>query len=153
MSLTNPPPAVTAFADMLIACSSVSAFGITSTSAAWYPSVDNVSTSSTSAAKPYVVIEESTHTRTRFAEAGATSTFGGELKATFVSDSKTTGEMEILGRAVVGELLALSTGLPLRSASAELSGEPDGAIRAADETDTAASYISIDVTVSYGLEA
>jgi hypothetical protein len=154
--MTNEPPALTAFSTMLLACSSLTTFGVTTAAQHWYPSAANEADDATTpVTKPYLVLSEITHTRTKFAEAGATSAFGGTLRATVFADpaTKTVGALEILGRAVCGDLLALSSGLPIRSATCELAGEPDAGIRAADESDTASSIVSIDITVEYGLEA
>jgi hypothetical protein len=122
----------------------------------WFPNAPNESLDSysahTLAAKPYLVLAETDCVRRRFAEQGATPAFSGTLKVDIFSDTKTTGEMEILGRNVCSELLSQSTGLPLRSASSDLANEPEPGQRAADEDVSAASFTSITVIVEYGIE-
>jgi hypothetical protein len=153
MSLTNPPPAVTALRDMLLACSSVTGATI-ATANIYYPSaVAESDDATTPAAMPRMVLGEESNTRTRYAE-GARGLPQGALTAVLQNDAD-VGTLETLARSICDdlELLSHSQGLANVRATVGLASEPDAGQRAADETDTSAKFASITIAIEYGLNA
>lgn len=153
MSLTNPPPAVTALRDMLLACSSVTGAGM-STGDLYYPSaVAEADDATTPAAMPRMILGEDSYSRTRYAE-GARGLPTGNLSAVLQNDTD-VGTLETLARAIADdlELLSHSQGLANVRCNVGLASEPDAAQRAAEETDDSSRFASITITVEYGLNA
>lgn len=153
MSLTNPPPAVTAVRDMLLACSSVTGAGIT-TAKIWYPNAVAGSDDATTVdALPRIVLAEEDRSIIRYAE-GARGLPQGTLLVTLQIDTD-TGTLETLARSVADdlELLSHSQGLPNLRCRTGLASEPDTAQIAGDQTETAARFASITITADYGLSA
>lgn len=155
MSLTNPPPAVTAIRDMLLACSSVTGAGIT-TDKIWYPSAVAESDDATAVdAMPRVVLGEEDFTRNRYAE-GARGLAAGSLVINIQAELG-TGALETLARSICDdlELLSHSQGLANLRCRTGLSSDPDQAMVAADSStgDTSSSFASIVITAEYGLTA
>lgn len=155
MSLTNPPPAVTALRDMLLACSSVTGAGVT-TDTIWYPSAVAESDDATAAsALPRIIIGEETFTRSRYAE-GARGIPGGTLGIVVHADTD-VGTIETLARSIADdlELLSHSQGLANVRCTVGLAAEPDNAQRAADDTtgDTSSKFSAITIAADYGLTA
>ena len=153
MSLTNPPPAVTALRDMIIACASAIAAGIV-TARVWYPAAVAESDDATaSAAMPRVILGEESYTRNRYAE-GARGLPQGTLTAVIQNDTD-VGTLETLARALCDDLefLSHSQGLANVRCNVGLAAEPDAGQRAADETDTSAQFASISIAVEYGLSS
>ncbi len=152
MSWTNPPDAVTQMRTMLLACSSVTGAGFTSPSI-HYPAVALETTNATAAdALPAIAISEDQHTRTRYAE-GARGLPGGTISVSLYMATD-AGTLEALARAIADELelLGMSTGLPIRSAEAELCSDPSEPEVAAGETQTQAAHRKITIVVQYGLQ-
>jgi hypothetical protein len=155
MSLTNPPPAVTALRDMLLACTSVTGAGI-ATGNIWYPSAVAESDDATAVdALPRAIIGEESFTRSRYAE-GARGIPSGTLGVVLQVDTD-VGTIETLARSIVDdlELLSHSQGLANVRCTVGLAAEPDKAQIAADDTsgDTSAKFATITMTVDYGLTA
>lgn len=155
MTLLNPPPAVTAIRDMLLACSSITGAGITTTSI-WYPTAVAESDDATPVdALPRIIVAEDSFTRVRYAE-GARGLPTGSLSIVLCVDTD-AGTLETLGRAVCGDLefLSQTQGLANLTASVGMASDPDAAQIAADDTtgDTASRFCTITITASYGLNA
>lgn len=153
MSLTNPPPAVTAMHDMLLLCSSVTGAGI-GTSNIWYPAAVAESDDATSpATMPRIILGETDYTKNRYAE-GARGLPQGSLSVVLQNDTD-AGTLETLARSICDDLeyLSQSSGLANLRCSTTLASEPDSAQRAADETETSAKFASITITAEYGLTA
>lgn len=147
----SDPDSVTQFKAMLVACASVGSAGIVAGSV-YYPSAVIASDDSTAAAtKPYAVIGEPQHTRTRYAEMGIAGLPGGTLQAVFHFDAGDIATAEAFARTVCNELETQSTGLPIQSASTELSSEPQAEDLAADNTIATAAEVTVTVTVEWGL--
>ncbi len=130
--LTNPPPAIDALADMLDLCSSWGGANI------YYP------TAADSVSGTFAVISPIDEQRTRYAE-GAVPIPSGSLLLTIYKDD-TIGNVETLAQAIQKELLTLSVGLLLRSATVGRCAEAGDALTAGGETRKA-----IDITIEYGL--
>jgi hypothetical protein len=149
MTLANPPPAVTAARDMLLACASLTAAGVT-TSSIHYPTAAIAPDAGTPDGLPCVLLAETSSTRNKYAEIGVAGLPGGTLTATIYA-SLTAGEIETLGRAVAAELLQQSTGLPLTDVSADLCSDPETGNDAEAVTLPAASHRAMTITINYGL--
>lgn len=144
------PGAVTQFRLMLLACASVTTAGIPS-GRLYYPNAVSASDDSTAIATlPYAVLAEERHDRTPFAGPGVLGLPSGTLSATFYF-SAGTGAIEDFGRNVCSELQTQMSGLPIRSASVGVSGEPDPGSLAASTVETNAGQEVITVTVEWGL--
>jgi hypothetical protein len=155
MSLTNPPPAITALSAMLAACSSATTAGMTAANH-WYPSAVAESDDTTTATPlPRMILGEESYTRNRYAE-GARGIPQGSLTIVLHVDTD-VGTIEVLARAIADDLeyLSQTTGLPNVRCQTGLAAEPDPGQRAADETtgDTSAKFTSITITADYGLTA
>ncbi len=146
------PTAITELRTMLLACASVVTVGIPS-GRFYYPDVAITSDAGTTVAtKPYAILAESSHTRTPFAGPGVIGLPSGSLAASFHFDpSMTIGAVEGFCRDVCSELMIQMTGLPIRSASAELSSEPTPGALASDATQATTAEIQATVTVEWGL--
>lgn len=143
MSLTNPPDAITALHDMLVASSAASAAGI-STSTIWYPALAIDPDAGTTDGLPAALLAEETHRQVRYA-AGAGGLPGGTLICTIFKSGYTAGQMEDLGRDIAADLMSQQTGLPITSVNVGLCSDPIGAQRA--ELD----YRTITLTIEWGL--
>lgn len=150
MSLSNPPPAVTALRDMLLLCASVTSYGI-DTVKIWYPEATATPDAGTAVTLPYLVVAEPSSARTRYAD-GAGGLPSGLLTAT-VYAVDTIENLETLGRAIEKELQELQVGLYISDARSELAGRTSLAAEAQAQNDTGANISGIQVTVTYGLGA
>jgi hypothetical protein len=93
---------------------------------------------------PAAVVAEDQRTSTYYAS-GAAGLRGGTLKITIYTQSA-VGVTELLGRAILEELLAQQTGIPFRGGYVGLCGE------ATDATTAAATPISaVELYLEYGL--
>jgi hypothetical protein len=153
MSLANPPPAVTAIRDMLLACTSVTGAGIATANIHYPSAVAESDDATTPAAMPRIILAESDYTKNRYAE-GASGLPQGSL-AIIIQNDTDAGTLETLARAICDDLefLSQSSGLANLKCSTSLASEPDSAQRAADETETSAKFASITITADYGLNA
>lgn len=150
MAWTTPvPPAVSAFRDMLVACPSAVTFGLVQ-ARFHYPKASMSGASG--ATRPHAEIDELNSVRDRYAEQGVIGNPSGTLICTIHSES-TISTMEELSRNLCSELLAQSTGLPIRSANAGRASDPTPGARAADATTATntAAFTSITLTVEWGL--
>lgn len=155
MTLVSPPDSITAFRDMMLACSSVTGAGLT-TGKIWYPSAVAESDDATAVdALPRAILAEEDYTRSRYAE-GARGLPGGRISCT-VSAAVATGVLEALARSIIDdmELLSHSQGLPNLKGSTGLASEPTPGQRAAADgsTHTDAEFSTISMTFDYGLNA
>lgn len=151
MWTTPVPAAIAALRDMVVGCASAVSFGLAQ-GRFHYPKV--TMHGSNAATRPHAELDEVDHVRTRYSEQGVAGNPSGTLICTIHADS-TVPAMEELARNICNELLAQSTGLPLRGANAGRASDPTPAARAADQTtgDTAAEFISITITIEWGLTA
>ncbi len=150
MAWTTPiPAAVSAFRDMIVACASSVSFGLVQANI-HYPKA--VVTGTGAESRPFAVLTEVSHNRSRYAEAGVLGNPSGTLTATIHAES-TVSTLEELARNICSELTQQSTGLPLRSAVCTLSSDPTPGQRAADLTtaDNTAEIREVTITVEWGL--
>ena len=131
--LTNPPPQISALANMLDLCAS-HALDI------YYPEA------TAGTAGNFSIISPMDERRTRYAD-GAASIPSGSILLTIYRDT-TIGTLETQGQAVQKELTSLAVGLLLRGATVGRCAEAGPALNAGGHTRKA-----IDVTVEYGLNA
>ncbi len=144
------PAFVTTFRTMLLACASVTSAGIT-TGRFYYPKAAAAADDSTTpAVKPYAVLAETSHRRAQFMEPSVLGLPSGTLTAAFHFDSD-IGAVEDFCRNVCSELMIVTNGLNVLSASTELSSEPTPGMYAADQDVTTALEIVATVTVEWGL--
>ena len=107
-----------------------------------YPGVDYAS-----ATFPCAIIAEDSRTSATYA-AGANGLRGGTLSIRVYTDSASSiGATEVLGQAILEELLAQPAGIPFRSGSVGLAGESSDAIDAAGTP-----LNGIEITLEYGLD-
>lgn len=131
--LTNPPPAITAAANMLDLCASYALD-------TWYPFAPDGTTGDFGVLNP---VDES---RNRYAE-GMTAIPSGSLLLT-IYKAGTIGVVETQAQAVQKEVCSLSVGLLLRRATVGRCTEAGPSLEAGGETRKA-----IDITIEYGLNA
>lgn len=136
MTLTNAPIALSAFADMVVACAAWTGGSV----ALWYPTATNAVSGTFMV---LVLVEER---RERYAE-GMRGIPSGTIVAMLHADD-TAGNVEQLAQTLIDQLMSQSTGLLLRGASASLCAEAGPAREAGGE-----SRKAIDITVTYGLNA
>ncbi len=151
MTWTSPvPDAITAARDMIVACASAATASLTS-GTFHYPTITMSGTYADS--RPCVIMDQITITRDRYAEPGVLGNPSGTIVATIYLDSSTISTMESLAEDICSELLAQSTGLPLRSAVPGRCSDPTSGQRAADATtaDNTSYFRSISVTIEWGL--
>lgn len=151
MSLTNPPPAVTALRDMLLACSSVTGASIT-TNSIDYPTNAINTESGTPEALPRILLAETDSERARYAEIGVIGLPAGTLIATIQADL-TAGEIETLARSVASDLTGLASGLFLSSVSVGLCSDPATGMEGEERDTAGASHRTITLTITHGLRA
>lgn len=150
MAWTTPiPPAVSAFRDMLVACSSAVSFGLVQ-ARFHYPKASMHGAGA--ATRPHAEIDETNSVRERYAEAGVLGNPSGTLFCTIHAESSIS-TLEELARNLCSELVSQSTGLPIRSCNAGRASDPTPGQRAADATtaDNVAEFRSITITVEWGL--
>lgn len=150
MPYTTPvPPAIGAFRDMMVACASAVSFGLVQ-ARFHYPKVSMHGAGA--GTRPLCILDEMDSTRERYAEPGVLGNPRGVLTATIHAES-TISTLEDLARSLCSELLAQSTGLPLRSANAGRASDPTPGQRAADATtaDNLSDIREITITVEWGL--
>lgn len=135
MTLTNPPPAVTAIHNMLIACASWPVGGTT-----WYPSAADTQSGN------FAVIAEMTNTRDTFAHGVSGIISGSLIVSLHLSD--TIGNAEVLARQLALELSAQNSGLPLRNVQSQMAQDPGPSQVAGGEIRRV-----IEITIDYGLTA
>lgn len=155
MSWDNPPAAVSALRDMIVACASAVSAGLVQANF-HYPTLALGSDDTTTPdARPMCVIAEDDSHRTPYAEPGVAGLPGGLLFATLYSDDLSTGEIEELADNIVNELLLSVSGLPNISASRQRASEPTPGQLAADDTagNSTAAYSGITISITYGLRA
>ncbi len=147
----SEPSAITQFRLMLLASATVAGASIPSARLC-YPYAVTVSDDTTAVTvKPYAVLAEITSARTPFAGPGVLGLPSGTLTATFHFEDSTDGAVELFARDVCSELMTQMSGLPIRSASAELCGEATPGAMAADQTVPSAAEITATITVEWGL--
>lgn len=154
MAWTNPPDVIVELRAMLVACASAVAAGLVQANV-HYPFAIAESDDATSPdSMPRALVEESTHTRTRYAESGVAAIPGGTLGIRIDAELD-IGQLEELGRDLASELASQSTGLPVQSVTVGNAVQESAARRAADATsgDTKAAYRSISLTIEWGLTA
>lgn len=147
----NANAEVVALADMFVATALGVSLGIT-LSKIHYPKIDMTAAS----LRPCVLIESTEGASERYAEMGVAGNPVGVLTAVLIADpSVSIAQMETYGRTFKHQLSALSTGLPVRSISAELSSDMNPGQRAAEDTtaDAQAGYRSVRFTISWGLSS
>ncbi len=131
--LTNPTPAIDALADMLDLCASYALD-------TYYPDAAD------GTAGNFGIINPVDERRSRYAE-GMTAIVGGSLLLT-IYKADTIGNLELQAQAVMKELISLSVGLLLRSATVGRCSVAGPSLNASGETRKA-----IDITIEYGLNA
>lgn len=138
MTLTNPTALVTAVKNSLDAC----AVWVSESGSVWYPKAP------AGTAPPFAVIAPGGTTVSRVA-AGSIGIPAGSVDVEFTFDaaSKTIGQAETFAETLEQQLVALQTGLFIRSALPSLASEPDGGTKAAGDDE-----ISITITIDFGLE-
>lgn len=150
----NPPAAVDALADMIVACASAVTAGLTS-ARMHYPAA-SITNDDTTTADPLPLCEigEESAGRTPYCEPGVRGLPGGTLVATIYADMS-TGELETLADSICEELNLSVTGLANVNASRVRASEPTpGQRAAADSTGaTVPAITAISINVSYGLRA
>ena len=137
MPMTGASGLLTQLQTQIAACASWSA----GSSGVHYPSIEFAS-----ATFPCCVIAEMNRTSEYYAS-GASGLRGGTLKITIYSTG-TVGATEVLGQAIVEELLAQQTGIAFRSGSVVLAGEATDAMDAAQTT-----VSGVELDLEYGLSA
>lgn len=152
MSWSNPPPAVDALRTQILACAEATAASIASGNI-HYPAATLAPDAGSADSLPAVVLAETSHTRTRYAEVGVTPLPGGELTMTIHRDTD-AGTLETSARAFASQLPAVVAGLPISGISVGLCSDPSEGMTAVDDGGVAAaSYRSITLTITYGLGA
>ena len=139
MALTNPPPAVQAYADMLNACAAWTALS----GEIWYPSValgDSVGAETTD----FIIIEDPEF----LPRAMAPGIFidGGRLVAQLFVYSADASAIEKTAREIAGQLKTQVAGLPIREVLVGMAGEP-----MAPELAGATGLWQIGIETTYGL--
>ena len=120
MTLTNAPAIITQLSTQLAACA-----GWTTTSAThWYPNLP-----ASGATFPAAVLFEDQRTSSIYA-AGAGGLQGGTL-GIHIYSSGTIGQVEDLGRTILGQLLAQFVGIPWDSSNCGLSSDTEPGMVAA----------------------
>lgn len=138
MSLTDAPSIITKLGEHLVACASWSP----GASGLWYPEAP-ASTSGT-----HAVLVPASMQRTRYAE-GANGLLGGTLWILlYVVGTESLGDAETLAGNLVNELMAQHTGIPFRSITYELAGDPGAA-----KTVGGSTIIPMHITIEFGLSA
>jgi hypothetical protein len=152
MAWSNPSTVITKFRDQLLACTSLGATGLNTTTANYhYPKCAFQGDSPN--ALPAIRLAETEQNRERYCE-GAVGLVGGTLVATFYLDATSTvdvGYTETLARTIVKELFSQFTGIAFRKMDVALSSDLTPGQRAADEDTPYSAYYSITLTVQYGL--
>lgn len=127
MSLTNPPPEVTAFRDMLLACAGVTSAAPTglgiATGQIHYPLATIDPDVGTADTLPLIVIGSVPGTRAQY----ATQTVGlpsGEIVATVYATGSSAGTLATSLRTIAGQLMALPTGLAITSINIDDPSDP-----------------------------
>jgi hypothetical protein len=135
MTLTNAPAVVTSFANMIVACAS------------WTPGLSGLfyPTEDTTTVGIIGVISASPTTRTPYA-AGAAGLPSGNLLLV-IYHTGDVGQTEAFAMAIVNELQAQTTGLPLRGGVTGLAATPGDAKTADGFTRNA-----INIEFEYGLK-
>jgi len=138
MTLTNPTALITAVSNSLGACAAWTA----ETGTIWYPSAP------ADTALPFAVIQPDGTTYNRIA-AGSIGIPAGSasIQFHFAASAKTQGQAELFAEQMEAQLVALQSGLFIRSATGTLASDPDDAAVAAGDAE-----ISIIVTIEFGLE-
>ncbi len=137
MSFTGASDLLTQLRTQIVACASWSG----GESAVHYPSLTFAG-----ATLPACVVAEGSRTSQTYA-AGANGLRGGSLLVTIYT-SGTVGATEVLGQAILEQLLAQPAGIPFRNGSVGLCGE------STDAQDAASTTVNgIEVTLEYGLDA
>jgi hypothetical protein len=138
MSLTDAPAIITTLSTQLVACAAWTG----GSGAVWYPEAPG--TTSTT----HAVLVPMSMQRTRYAE-GANGILGGSLVILlYVVGTDTLGDAETLAGTLVDQLMAQHSGIPFRSASYELAGDPGAA-----KTVGGSTIIPIQISLEYGLSA
>jgi len=136
MPFTGASDLLTQLRTQIAACASWSA----GSSGVHYPDVDWAS-----ATLPCCVIAEGARTSATYA-AGAAGLRGGTFLVTIYT-SGTVGACEVLGQAILEELLAQASGIPFRNGSVGVCGQSTDAQEAAGMTAN-----GIELTLEYGLD-
>lgn len=150
MTWSNPPDAVSELRTMILACAEASAASIV-TGSIHYPAANLAPDAGSADAFPVVVLAETSHTRTRYAEAGVTPLPGGTLTMTMHRDTD-AGTLEKSARAFAAQLPAV-IGLPISSVVVGLCSDPTEGQIAGDEEASSSLYRSITLEITYGLGA
>jgi len=137
MPMTGASALLTQLQTQIAACASWTA----TSAGVHYPSIDF-----SSATFPCCVVSE-TSRQSEYYAAGASGLRGGSLKVTIYTTG-TVGATEVLGQAIVEELLAQQTGICFRNAGVVVCGEATDAMDAAQTTVT-----GIELDLEYGLSA
>ncbi|MEY2653898.1 MAG: hypothetical protein RLZZ524_926 [Pseudomonadota bacterium] len=152
MSWSNPTPAVSALRDMLAASSSFTGAGYSS-GACHYPNAAISPDQGAADALPLALLAETTARRTRFAESGVAALPGGTLAVTLYADTD-AGSIETTARAILADLLAQATGLPITSGEVGLCSDPEAREYADDDSaSNQSAHRTITITLTYGLGA
>lgn len=144
------PDAIAAARDMIVACASAATYGLTS-GRFHYPTATMSGASADT--RPLAILDQVHISRERYAESGVLGNPSGTITATIYSDADTISTMESLAEDICSELLAQSTGLPLRSAVPGRASDPTPGQRAADQTtaDNTSQFRAITITIEWGL--
>jgi hypothetical protein len=145
MSLTNPPPEVTAFRDMLLACSGVTTTLGIDTTKIHYPTATIDPDAGTASALPLFVLGSVPGVRTQY----ATQTLGlpsGDIVATLYASGSSAGALATVLRTIAGQLMALSTGLAITTIAIDDPSDPTPGMREDDP------ITCCTMTISHGIQ-
>lgn len=151
MTWTTPvPDALTAARTMLVACASAVTAGLAEARFHYPTATMNGASADT---RILCVLDQVALSRDRYAEGGVLGNPSGTITATIYSDDATISTLESLAEDLCSELLAQSTGLPIRSAVPGRASDPTPGQRAAEQTtaDNTAQFRAITVTIEWGL--
>lgn len=138
MALTNPTALATAVKASLDLCS----VWVGETGTVYYPTAPG------NASLPFAVIHPTGTSSSRIAAGSAGIPTGTvDIQFVFSAASKTTGQVEVFAESLQDQLVALQTGLFIRSAESSLASDPDDAASAAGRNTR-----SIIISLEFGLE-
>lgn len=152
MTWVNPPVPVQSLADMLAASTTWQTLvGVGNyTSHIHYPGANINGEQTTADALPLAVIFHERNRREKFAVGAAGMAQGTLRLVLYIADA--IGSVNQTAQSILADLLAMDTGLALRSGECGECSDPLPGQRATQDTGTLTAYYrSVDITLEYGL--